>query len=68
MDKRGEGLEGRGEESIWLVNFNAEADVSLCSWKISGLEMCHAMIIFVVFIVERLQPRFMLHVGCELHF
>lgn len=43
MDKRGEGLEGRGEESIWLVNFNA--DVSLCSWKISGLEMCHAMII-----------------------
>lgn len=45
MDKRGEGQEGRGEESIWLVNFNAEADVSLCSWKISGLEMCHAMII-----------------------
>lgn len=33
-----------GEKSIWLVKFNA-ADVSQCTCGISGLEMCHAMII-----------------------
>lgn len=44
MDRE-EGLESRAEESIWLVSFNVEADVALCSWKISGLEMCHTMII-----------------------
>lgn len=40
--------EGRGlkaEESIWLVNFNAEADVSLCTCEISAQEMCHGMIL-----------------------
>lgn len=29
---------GAGEGSIWLVNFNVKADVSLCTCEISGLE------------------------------
>ncbi len=40
----GGGGQRTGEESIWLVNFNVEADVSLCTCEISGQEMCHAMI------------------------
>lgn len=32
MDREEEEEEGRGEESIWLVNFNAKADVSMYLW------------------------------------
>lgn len=35
----------RGEESVWLVSFNAEADVCPRTCEIIGLEMCHDMII-----------------------
>lgn len=62
---RGVGAEGRGEGSIWLVNFNAEADVSLCTWEISVMLWSYVRA-FVVFIVRAAGGLYLTcaHVAC----
>lgn len=45
--------EGRGEESIWLVNFNAKADVSMYLWaqragNVSFYDHTREYLVFIV--------------------